>query len=182
MVFAGATALALTGGGLRVANAQSTPTPSTPTTQSQQPNASQPGDNGGAGDQADANVTSSVTVPQTPDNGQDNEAAQDAALAKVATVTPDQAKAAALKAVPGTAATPELSDENGNVVYDVTVTSPDGRTTTDVKVDAGNAKVLAQQVDNEGADHEGSDNGKADQPGAPETPDTGQQGAQDTGN
>ena len=44
--------------------------------------------------------------------------------------------------MPGTAGPATLENENGNVVYGVTITN--GATTTDVKVDAGNGKVLAQ--------------------------------------
>lgn len=162
-------ALAVTGGGLTVANAQSGPSPSTPTTQD-------------SGDPGEANIKSSITAPNTPDTGKDNEAADSAALAKLAKVTPEQASAAATKAVPGKAATPELSNENGNVIYDVKVTSADGKTTTDVKVDAGNANVLAQQVDNEGADgadgEQGGDNAKTDKPDTSDTSDAGNQGGQ----
>ena len=49
-----------------------------------------------------------------------------------------------LAAVPGTAGTATLENENGNVVYSVIVTTSTGA--VDVKVDAGNGKVLAQDA------------------------------------
>ncbi|MFN8036771.1 MAG: PepSY domain-containing protein [Acidimicrobiia bacterium] len=81
--------------------------------------------------------TSSVTAP-------DNENEQ--GLTSLATATADQARQAAIDATGGTASKAELENENGNVVYGVEVTLSDGRH-LDVKVDAGNAKVLAQEAD-----------------------------------
>ena len=77
------------------------------------------------------------------------EAAETKALEALATITPDQATTAALKAVPGTVGTVQLEEEDGFVVYKVEVTAADG-TVTEVIVDAGNGTVLAQEV--EGAD------------------------------
>jgi len=76
------------------------------------------------------------------------EADESKALQPLATVTADGATAAALAAVPGTAGSTELENENGYVVYGVEITTPDG-TITDVKVDAGNGKVLAQDTDSD---------------------------------
>ncbi|MEA2843807.1 MAG: hypothetical protein QOJ69_1478 [Actinomycetota bacterium] len=104
--------------------------------------------------------TSSVTVADT---GTENEA-NDAALAGLAKISPDQAKAAALAAVPGTAGQVALEDENGNVVFGVEITAADG-TKTDVKVDAGNGTVLAQEA--EDANESGAD--ESDQKGGAET-------------
>lgn len=73
------------------------------------------------------------------------EAAESAALAGLATVTADEATAAALQAVPGTAGAAQLENENGYVVYGVEITQADG-TTVDVKIDAGNGTVLAQDT------------------------------------
>jgi uncharacterized membrane protein YkoI len=67
-----------------------------------------------------------------------SEADESAALAGLATITPEQAKAAALQANPGaTVVKVELDNENGALVYSVELS--DG---ADVKVDAGNATVL----------------------------------------
>lgn len=93
--------------------------------------------------------TSSVTAPDNgSDTGTDDEAAESASLEGLAKTTPEQAKTAALAAVPGTADKAELGNENGNVVYEVEVTGSDGKH-TDVKVDAGNGAVLAQETDDE---------------------------------
>ncbi len=121
------------------------------------------------GDQNESpNYTASITVPQTPDgaDGTEDEAGEAAKLAPLATTTADEAAAAAIAAVPGTAGTPQLGDENGNVVYEVEVTKADG-SKVEVKVDAGNAKVLAQESGDEG--NEKGDN-EANEAG-PETAD-----------
>lgn len=98
----------------------------------------------------DPSYTGSVIAPQ--DNGTEgqdtepSEADEAKNLQSLATTTPEQARAAALAAVPGTAGAVELDNENGYVVYSVQVTGADGNT-VDVKVDAGNATVLAQDTD-----------------------------------
>lgn len=103
--------------------------------------------------------TSSVQAPDpqdTADNGTDanepskGEDGADAALQALAKITPDQAKTAALAAVPGTVVKVDLDNENGNVVYSVEVKTANGA--TEVKVDAGDGKVLAQ--DTQGPDDE----------------------------
>jgi uncharacterized membrane protein YkoI len=67
-----------------------------------------------------------------------SEADESAALAGLATLTPEQAKAAALEAHPGTTALQvELDNENGALVYSVELDSG-----LYVKVDAGNGAVL----------------------------------------
>lgn len=158
MIAGAVVGLALAGGGLSIAaSAQSAP--STKASADQQHE---------AGEQPEATYKSSITSPEMPEKEEATdaeEAAQDqaeaTALAKLATVTPAQAADAATKAVPGRAATPELENEDGNVVYDVTVTSTDGKTQTDVIVDAGNAKVLAQEVENDHEDHDASEGHEA---------------------
>jgi len=122
---------------------------------------------GGAGTSAVAekggaqepSYTASIT---TADNGSTGEADQSKALTALAKVTADQARDAALGAVPGVAGAIELDNENGNVVYSVEVTNAAGAR-VDVKVDAGNAKVLAQDVEPGEADGGSSagDNGGA---------------------
>ena len=77
-----------------------------------------------------------------------SEADEAAALAGSATITPEQAKAAALKANPDvTVIKVELDNENGALVYSVELSNG-----LDVKVDAGNGAVLHKDS---GADHEG---------------------------
>jgi hypothetical protein len=80
------------------------------------------------------------------------ENATDQQLSTLATVSADQAKAAALKdptAAGGTATSVSLDDENGNLVYSVQITK--GSTSYDVKVDAGTGSVLLidQGIENE---------------------------------
>jgi uncharacterized membrane protein YkoI len=70
------------------------------------------------------------------------------ALQATAKVTPAAAGQAALAALPGTVNEVELDNENGTVVYSVEVA--DHGTTTDVKVDPGTGKVLAQESSEDG--------------------------------
>ncbi len=109
------------------------------------------------------NYTSSVTVAVTPEGpeqsdadearGSDdradrasNDTAEQAKLEKVAKIDAKAASKAATDKVPGTAGEVELDEDAGNVVYEVEVTAKDG-SETEVIVDAGNAKILAQEVD-----------------------------------
>jgi uncharacterized membrane protein YkoI len=80
---------------------------------------------------------SSIRVDDAQYEGM-SEADEAAALAGLATVTPEQAKAAALKANPGTTVVKvELDNENGALVYSVELSNG-----LDVKVDAGSGAVL----------------------------------------
>lgn len=97
--------------------------------------------------------SSSVT---TADTETENEADESAALAGSAKITADEARDAALAAVPGTVGEVELENENGNVVYGVEITDSSGAT-YDVKVDAGNGTVLAQEADDADEGDEGDD-------------------------
>ena len=103
--------------------------------------------------QQDPSYTGSVAAPADTSTGgkatEQSQAGESAALQSLAKISPDQASAAALAAVPGTAGTVQLEDENGFVVYGIEVTRADG-TVTDVKVDAGNGTVLAQEADGTG--------------------------------
>jgi uncharacterized membrane protein YkoI len=79
---------------------------------------------------------SSITVDAQYDGK--TEADEAAALAGQATITPDQAKTAALAANSGTSVVKvELDNENGALVYSVELNNG-----LDVKVDAGNGTVL----------------------------------------
>ena len=65
-----------------------------------------------------------------------------------ATITPEQAKAAALKANPDATVTEiELENENGVLVYDVELSN-----SMDVEVDAGTGVVLHTEVGGDGED------------------------------
>jgi len=88
--------------------------------------------------------TSSITAPEN------------AKLDGLAKITPEQAAAAAASATGGTAGKVELENEDGDVVYAVEVTQPDG-TKLEAKVDAGNGNILRKEV----ADaHESADSGE----------------------
>jgi uncharacterized membrane protein YkoI len=112
--------------------------------------------------------TGSIAAPEEKDQGneaadanegedQGNEAAESKQLQSLARIDQTTAEQAALEAVPGTVKDTELENENGFVVYGVEIAGNDGKT-YDVKVDAGNAKVLQQEV--EGTD-EGNDSEEA---------------------
>lgn len=112
------------------------------------------GPEGSEGDEGDEGEVLNGTVPAPADNaaeesGTEDEAAEAAALAPLATVSEADATAAALAAVPGTAGTVLLEDENGFVVWAVEVTADDG-TITEVTIDAGDASVLAQETEEGG--------------------------------
>jgi uncharacterized membrane protein YkoI len=80
------------------------------------------------------NYTGSITAPE------DN---TDQQLATLATISSDQAKAAALNDPTvngGTVTIVSLDNENGNVVYSVDIVQ--GSTSYDVKVDAGTGNIL----------------------------------------
>ena len=82
--------------------------------------------------------------------GELGEAAQLAALAKIDSA---QATSAALTQVPGTVLKVELDNENGNLVYSVGIKTASDEI-KDVKVDAGNGKVLQVDIGDEDNDKE----------------------------
>jgi uncharacterized membrane protein YkoI len=75
------------------------------------------------------------------------ESAESARLKSLARITPEQARDAALAQVPGTVKKVELENEDGNVVYGVEVKTASGE--RDVKVDAGDGRVLHVEQDGE---------------------------------
>ena len=112
-----------------------------------------------------------IKVPNSQDNAKDNEknikdneAQESAKLASLAKITPDEAKAAALKVVPGTVTKVSLDNENGYLVYSVEIKTNTGL--VDVKVDAGNGAVLAQEKgqDNEKSKEKVSEGEKTNAP------------------
>ena len=130
------------------------------------------------GDESDeVQITGTITAPEelpddqeAPDGSAEEktqEEAETAALAALATVTEDQARAAATDAVPGTITEIELDEKNGFVVWEAVVTQEDG-TTVEVLIDAGDGSVLAKEAaddddasghDEADGDHESSDEG-----------------------
>ena len=95
-------------------------------------------------------LVGSIAIP-TFAQGSTSEADEAAALAGMASVTPEQAKAAALKAHPDTTVVEvELENENGAVVYEVELSNG-----MDVIVDAGNGMVLYVEHESEGYEDHG---------------------------
>jgi uncharacterized membrane protein YkoI len=133
---AGVLAAVLVGGGASIAAAS----PSGTTTPASSTAADQ------AQDGQDTTVTGSIAAPAELAGGADSsssDAQEQAALQGLATVTPQQAEQAALAVASGTVARTDLGNENGSVVYSVDIKGSDG-SVTEVKIDAGNAAVLAQ--------------------------------------
>jgi uncharacterized membrane protein YkoI len=97
--------------------------------------------------------TGSVQAPKDTGN-KHSEAAESAALAALAKISEADARNAALAKFPGAAIQKAtLEDENGNVVWAVELT-PANKSAQEVKVDAGNAAILATEAG--GADAEKS--------------------------
>lgn len=78
----------------------------------------------------------------------DDETDESKRLRGLAKITPDQATRAASQAVSGNVGQVELENENGSVVYSVEMVDQSGKH-IDVKVDAGNGQVLAQDADSD---------------------------------
>ncbi|MFC6061244.1 PepSY domain-containing protein [Streptomyces ochraceiscleroticus] len=87
--------------------------------------------------------------------GGDNDG-DDAREAKAASVTAQQAAAAALKAVPGTVTEADLDDDESGVAWDVNVLGKDGKW-HDITVGADKAEVRSQHVDQDDDGDEGKD-------------------------
>lgn len=87
---------------------------------------------------------SSIQLPPEQKGVELPNAQEEAQLRSLTRITPQQAAQAAQAAVPGTASSVKLEDEDGNLVYKVVIGQ------TEVIVDAGNGRVLHQEaVDNE---------------------------------
>lgn len=78
-----------------------------------------------------------------------------AELARHARVTQQQAEAAALAVMPGQVVKSRLDDEDGYLVWQIDVKHAKG--TTEIAVDAGNAKVLAAEGEDDDHEHEQED-------------------------
>ncbi|WP_414507532.1 PepSY domain-containing protein [Streptomyces sp. NEAU-L66] len=89
---------------------------------------------------------SSIRMQDDDANGQ-----EDIREARTAKVTASDAAAAALKAVPGTVAGLDLDADRPGLVWDADVLGKDGKW-HEVTLDAGNARVLNQHIDNEDDD------------------------------
>lgn len=96
---------------------------------------------------------------QAPDVEGQSEADEAAALEELATVTADEASAAASSANPDAVVDEvSLGNENGSVVWEVEMTDASG-VELEVKVDAGNGAILVQESD----DDESDDSDEADE-------------------
>ena len=98
------------------------------------------GEKGEKGEKGEAKEADEQNEATSPD-----EQAESVSYQKLARVTAEQARAAAIAAVPGVATSVELENEDGNLVYGVNVKTSAGE--RDVKVDAGNGKVLHVEQD-----------------------------------
>jgi len=105
---------------------------------------------------AEENEAGEANEANEPKEGEQGEEAEDRAegaeserLKSLARITPEQASAAALAQVLGTVKKIELENEDGNVVYGVEIKTANGE--SDVKVDAGDGRVL--HVENDGEDN-----------------------------
>lgn len=92
-------------------------------------------------DEQDPNYAGTATIPVDESAMPEDEAAEGAALASLATVSQTDAEAAALATVSGEVVKSELDNENGFAVWSVEIRDAAG-SVQDVKVDAGNAAVL----------------------------------------
>jgi uncharacterized membrane protein YkoI len=86
----------------------------------------------------------------------------ESSLDKLADIDQAAAEQVALEAVPGTVHETELeTSDDGYVVYDIEIAGDDGKG-HEVIVDAGNGKVLHQDLEEERGDTEAADDGSDD--------------------
>ncbi|OPY76202.1 MAG: Peptidase propeptide and YPEB domain protein [Syntrophorhabdus sp. PtaU1.Bin058] len=83
----------------------------------------------------------------------------EAVLAGMAKIPIDSAVSEALKAVPGKVVKAELENEDGYLVYGIEIAKAD-RQIADVKVDAGNGKVM--KIDTDRKDRDGHEKEKSE--------------------
>ncbi|MGI8993243.1 MAG: PepSY domain-containing protein [Nocardioidaceae bacterium] len=108
------------------------------------------GTTSGDDDGGDHHIVGSVEAPpenEAADDSNTSESDEAAQLQPLAKIDAQQAQDAALTAVSGTVQKVELGNEDGYVVYEVKISTTNG--VVEVKVDAGNAEVLAQEADDE---------------------------------
>jgi uncharacterized membrane protein YkoI len=105
-------------------------------------------------EEAEENETAEADEASESENREQREEAEGRAegaeserLKSLARITPEQARDAALAQVPGTVKKVELENEDGNVVYGVEIKTAKGE--SDVKVDAGDGRVLHVEQDGE---------------------------------
>jgi uncharacterized membrane protein YkoI len=105
-----------------------------------------------------------VSAQQANQKGSIRIQSEEARFAEMAKISMDSAINAALKEVPGKVLRAELEEQDGYLVYGVEIAKADHQI-VDVKVDAGNGKVLKidqDQADKEGHEREDADRGHED--------------------
>ena len=91
---------------------------------------------------------------------------------KLAKIDQAAAQQAALEVAPGKVHETELeASDNGYLVYDIEIAGKDGKE-HEVTVDAGNGKVLHQELDDESDEPDGPDDTEAAEDGPDDTEDT----------
>ncbi len=106
-------------------------------------NEEQAGEKEEAGEKNESQVKASISLKDVKEN----------AIYGLAGISLDKAVEAAAAAFPGKAVKAGLENENDSLVYGVEIVSAGGKT-ADVKVDAGNGKVLAVEKDGDGENDE----------------------------
>lgn len=79
---------------------------------------------------------------------EENDAQDQAELAKQVTITEEEATKTALKKVPGTITDIELENENGTIVYGIEIVAKDG-SQQDVKIDAKTGKIVKVELEDD---------------------------------
>jgi uncharacterized membrane protein YkoI len=103
----------------------------------------------------------------------------ESSLHKLVNIDQAAAEQVALKAVPGTVHETELeTSDNGYVVYDIEIAGDDGKG-HEVTVDAGNGKLLYQDLEEEADESDGRDDTETADDGSDDTEDA-DDGASDT--
>lgn len=158
-LIAGATAATVLtlGGGAAIA-AQQAPETTAGETKQEQQEPSYKGSVKAPADKAENEAAEGKEGSENEAAEKKQEAAESQKLQSLAKIDQGAAEKAALGAVPGTAKAAELGNENGSVVWEVEVAAKDG-TLQEVKVDAGNGQVLAQEAEGD----EGSEKGEANE-------------------
>jgi uncharacterized membrane protein YkoI len=126
----------------------------------------------GAGVAYGANNSSSETDEDESYKGSVSVAGKnESSLHKLADIDEAAAEQAALEAVPGKVHETELeASDNGYLVYDIEIAGEDGKG-HEVKVDAGNGKVLHQELEEETDEPDGPDDTEAADDGSDDTED-----------
>jgi len=124
----------------------------------------------GAGVAYGANNSSSETDEDESYKGSVSVAGKDeSSLLKLANIDEAAAEQVALKAVPGTVHETELeTSDNGYLVYDIEIAGEDGKG-HELTVDAGNGKVLHQDLEEEADESDGRGNTEAADDGSDDT-------------